>query len=143
MRYRNILRAVAIACSALLAFGVGAFDEAAVENSFFPYKTWTPDFPGYDAGMVIDQSNVEQFEEILDPGMYDHLKNGRFKMQTAPTGSLELHPNYIQATRAAVANPPSLSADGTVANFVAGKPSGSARFVYIQWIFRHSCFRDI
>jgi len=122
MRYRNILRAVAIACSALLAFGVGAFDEAAVENSFFPYKTWTPDFPGYEAGMVIDQSNVEQFEEILDPGMYDHLKNGRFKMQTAPTGSLELHPNYIQATRAAVANPPSLSADGTVANFVAGRP---------------------
>lgn len=122
MRYRNILRAGVIICGALLAFSVAAFDDADVDNSFFPYKGWTPEFPGYEAGMVIDQSNAEQFEEILDPGMYDHLKNGRFKMQTAPTGSLELHPNYVQATRAAAANPPTLNAQGIVDNFVAGRP---------------------
>ena len=92
-----------------------------VENSFFPYRNGTPEYPGYEPGMVINESNVEQFKEILDPGMYDHLKNGRFEMRTKKTESLELHPNYIQATREAVNNPPSLTADGLVENFVAGR----------------------
>ena len=36
-------------------------------------RTWTPEFPGYTPGMVVDQSNVEQFKDILDPALYDHI----------------------------------------------------------------------
>ena len=95
-----------------LAFGANAeFTAEDVENSFYPYKNWTPEFPGYEPGMVINSGNVDQFKDILDPGMYDHIKNGRYEMLTKETGSLELHPNYIKATREAVASPPSLSGD--------------------------------
>ena len=105
-----------------VAFSANAeFTAEDVENSFYPYKNWTPEFPGYEPGMVINSGNVDQFKDILDPGMYDHIKNGRYEMQTKETGSLELHPNYIKATRDAVANPPSLSSEGIVDNFVAGR----------------------
>lgn len=122
MSYYKTHRIVISAIALTLSFGVAAFDEADVDNSFYPYKTWDAEFPGYEPGMVINESNVDQFEDILDPGMFDHLKNGRFNMQTAPTGSLELHPNYIQSTKDAISNPPSLSGSGIVDNFVAGRP---------------------
>ncbi len=122
MNYSNIQRLAIAVLVATLSFGATAFDAADVENSFYPYKTWDSEFPGYEPGMVINQGNVDQFEDAMDPGMFDHLKNGRFEMQTAPTGSLELHPNYIQATRDAAASPPVLNAEGIVENFVAGRP---------------------
>ena len=121
MMYPNVLRLAAVAVAVTLSGGAAAFTDADVDNSFYPYKSWTPEFPGYEPGMVINQGNADQFKDILDPGMYDHLKNDRFEMQTAPTGSLELHPNYIQATRDAVANPSVLNAQGIVENFVAGR----------------------
>ena len=97
------------------------FTEEDVRNSFYPYENWTPEFPGYTPGMVIDQSNVEQFKDILDPALYDHIIKGQTALQTKVTESLELHPGYIRATMEAVKNPPSLSADGLVDNFVAGR----------------------
>jgi len=108
-----------------LALGAGAahaFTTEDVQQTFYPYESWSPDYPGYTAGMVIDQSNVEQFKDILDPGMYEHVKSGRYQMQTAAVESLELHPNYIEATRDAVANPPQLEANGTLSGFLAGRP---------------------
>lgn len=122
MKISTILRTASMIIALALSCGAAAFDEADVDNTFFPYKTYTPEFPGYEPGMVINQANADQFKEILDPGMYDHLKNGRFEMKTAPTGSLELHPNYVQATRNALANQPVLNPDGTVGNFIAGRP---------------------
>jgi len=98
-----------------------AFTKEDVESSFYPYKNWTPTHPGYEPGMVIDQSNVDQFKDVLDPAMYDHVKNGEVALQTHETRSLELHPNYIKATRDAIDNPPRLNEDGLVENFVAGR----------------------
>ncbi len=125
MQRSNLKRLAAVAIAGFLASTAQADDyaytEAEVENSFFPYKTYTPEFPGYEPGMVINASNVDQFKDALDPGFYDHLKNGRFEMQTKKTESLELHPNYIKATREAANNPPKLTSDGLVENFVAGR----------------------
>ncbi|MCC7411541.1 MAG: DUF1329 domain-containing protein [Gammaproteobacteria bacterium] len=105
----------------LTAAGAGAFTKEDVENSFYPYKTWTPEAPGYTAGMVINQGNADQFKDILDPAMYDHVKRGWVELQTRAAESLELHPNYIKATFDAVANQPTLTGDGLVENFVAGR----------------------
>ncbi len=110
-------------CTLAICTGTaGAVTLDDVERAIFPYESWTPAFPGYTAGMAIDQTNVEQFKEILDPGMYEHIKAGRYVMQTTQTESLALHQNYIEATRKAVASPPQLNANGTVDNFVAGRP---------------------
>jgi hypothetical protein len=98
-----------------------AFDEADVERSFFPYKTYQPQHEGYEPGMVINQANVEQFKEVLDPAMYDHVKQGYVELRTHATRSLELHPNYIKATREAMNNQPQLTANGLVENFTAGR----------------------
>ncbi len=113
---------IAILPLLILSLGVSAeFTEEDVRKSFYPYENWTPEFPGYTPGMVIDQSNVEQFKDILDPALYDHVINGQTTLQTKVTESLELHPNYIKFTMDAVKNPPKLSADGLVDNFVAGR----------------------
>ena len=123
MKPMNLIRIVGAAVTVSLATFAYAdsFTEADVDASFYPYKNFTPEFPGYEPGMVINQSNVDQFKDILDPGMYDHIANGRYEMQTKITESLELHPNYIKATRDAVSNPPALTSEGLVENFVAGR----------------------
>jgi hypothetical protein len=117
-----------LSLAAVAAFsGVGAhandnaYTAEDVEKSFHPYKDWTPEFAGYEPGMIINASNVDQFKDILDPGMYDHLKQGRFEMMTKKTQSLDLHPNYEKATLDAVANPPQLNAQGLLDNFIAGR----------------------
>ena len=57
----------------------------------------------------------------LDAALYEHVKQGWVALLTKETESLELTPGYIDATRQAVANPPSLNSDGLVDNFVAGR----------------------
>jgi Protein of unknown function (DUF1329) len=117
LKYAGLVILLALTNTNVLA----DFSEEDVKNSFFPYENYKPEFPGYTAGMVINQGNVEQFKEILDPAMYDHVKKGDVELQTKETESLELHPNYIKATMNAINNPPSLSGDGLVDNFVAGR----------------------
>jgi len=119
---RKLMPLLGAGAIALCAGTAAAFTPEDVERSFFPYESWSTEFTGYTAGMVIDQSNIEQFKEILDPGMYEHIKAGRYQLQTAATESLALHQNYIEATRKAVGNPPVLNAQGTVDNFIAGRP---------------------
>lgn len=119
----NFIKYAGLAITLVLTnIGVHAeFTKEDVQNSFFPYETYTPEFPGYTAGMVINQSNVEQFKDILDPALYDHVKRGDVELQTKKTESLALHPNYVKATMDGASNPPSLSSDGLVDNFVAGR----------------------
>lgn len=119
---RPLLCASLFALSSVLIAGVSfGFTEEDVENSFYPYRDGVPIYPGYQAGMVINQENVDQFKGILDPALYDHVKQGWVELHTKETESLELHPNYIKATREAVAKPPVLTEDGLVDEFVAGR----------------------
>ena len=117
LEYASLAILLALTNSVALA----DFTEEDVKKSFYPYENYTPEFSGYTAGMVINQANVEQFKDILDPALYAHVSKGDVELQTKKTESLELHPNYIKATLDAVNNPPSLSGEGQVANFVAGR----------------------
>ena len=47
-----------------------------VDDSFFPYKNATPKYSGLSVGMTIDQSNVDRFSDILDPGIAQQIKDG-------------------------------------------------------------------
>ena len=115
---------IATLAATVLAIGAGtvqAYTAEDVEQSFFPYKNWKPEFPGYEPGMVINQANVDQFKEILDPAMFDHVKQGWIELQTKETESLDLHPNYVKYTRESVGKRPVLRDDGIIDNFVAGR----------------------
>lgn len=92
-----------------------------VENSFFPYRSGVPDKEGITPGTVIDDSNVEMAKDVLDPALYQHVKDGWLKITVGETTDFALHPNYIQATRDGL-NKTTIGPDGNLAGFVAGRP---------------------
>ena len=92
-----------------------------VVESFYPYHNAVPRFPGLGVGMTIDQDNVEQFEEVLDPVNYEHIRQGWTALQIGRTQSFELHPKYVAASQANL-DEVTLDENGLVANYVAGRP---------------------
>ncbi len=96
------------------------FTEDDIRNSFYPYADWTPAFDGYSPGIVVDQSNVDQFEPILDEALYRFVKDGWVSIQTAPTTDFPLSDDYVEATRKYAADV-SVAENGTLNNFVAGR----------------------
>ena len=110
-------------CGAIVASatGAGAATPEDVENSFFPYQNGTPDGGGITPGTVIDTSNVESAKDMLDPALYQHVKDGWLKITVGETTDFALHPNYIQATRDGL-NKTTIGSDGNLVGFVAGRP---------------------
>jgi hypothetical protein len=93
-----------------------------VDNSFYPYKDGVPQADGLSPGTVINSGNVEQFKDILDFALYDHLKQGWFEMKVGETTSFDLHPNYVEATRKGLGQVTLGDGLGKINGFVAGRP---------------------
>jgi len=96
------------------------FTEEDIDQSFYPYNDWTPTAEGYTPGMVIDQSNVDQFQTNLDEALYKFVKDGWVTIRTAETTDFPLSDDYVNATRKYAAEV-SLAENGTLNNFVAGR----------------------
>lgn len=94
--------------------------EEIIQQSFYPYKDWTPAYPGYEPGVVINQSNVDQYREILDAALYRFIKDGWIEITTAPTTDFALSDDYIEATRN-FSEGVKLLENGTLDNFVTGR----------------------
>jgi len=97
-----------------------SFTDEDINKSFYPYNNWTPTADGYTPGMVIDQSNADQFQAILDEALFRFVKDGWVTLRTAPTTDFPLSDDYIEATRQH-AGDVSLAENGTLNNFVAGR----------------------
>ena len=95
--------------------------EEVIQQSFYPYENWTPSYPGYEPGVVINQDNVDQFQEILDSALYQFIKDGWVEITTAPTTDFPLSEDYIDATRNH-SDGVKLLDNGTLENVVAGRP---------------------
>jgi uncharacterized protein DUF1329 len=122
IKYFFVLILFCIALSGLVVPTAGAFTLEDVEKSFYPYKDGVPTFPGLEAGMTINASNVDNFKEILDPEFFKYLKDGWLEMKVGETVSIPLHPNYIKATRDSL-NKVTLGAEvGQINGFIAGRP---------------------
>lgn len=93
-----------------------------VDDSFFPYKSATPKYSGLKVGMTIDQSNVDRFTDILDPGIAKQIKDGWTSITVGKTTSYDLHPNYINETRKSLNKVTLGEKAGQINNFVAGRP---------------------
>jgi len=110
----------AVLCTAI--GGVQAATPGDVENSFFPYKNGVPQVSGVQPGLVLNQGNIGQFGNIVDPAMAQHIKDGWVELTVGETTSFDLHPNYIKATSDHLNEVSLGDTPGQINNFVAGRP---------------------
>ncbi|MFZ2269087.1 MAG: DUF1329 domain-containing protein [Azonexus sp.] len=116
-----------IALLPLLAAGMVGVSQAAteadVDNSFNPYKSGLPSFPGLTAGTVINKSNVESFKDVLGAGVYKLIKEGLFEIKVGATTQFTISKAYVDATKANL-NKTKLGAKAgdMITGYVAGRP---------------------
>ena len=107
------------------AFSAGAFaSDKVINESFHPYKDQMPSHEGLSAGMTIDESNVAQFKDVIDPAFYTFIENGWTSIAVGKTTSFDLHPAYVDATRNALGEVSWVSRSGKL---TAGKPVARSR----------------
>ncbi len=120
MRLLNTTLAAALLFAAALPAQSATNED--VDKSFYPYKDGVPSFAGLKAGLVIDQSNVEKFKEVLDPATFEFVSQGWTKITVGDTTTFDLHPNYVQATRDGLGKVKLGAQSGEIEGFVAGRP---------------------
>jgi hypothetical protein len=103
------------------ATGLAQADDV-VEKSFFPYKTGVPSHPFVKAGVTINASNVDQAKDVLDPALYQQIKDGWYEFKVGPTTSYDLHPTYIAATDKNYKTVQLGAKTGQLTGYVAGRP---------------------
>ncbi|GGB86929.1 hypothetical protein GCM10011352_11000 [Marinobacterium zhoushanense] len=115
---------LALSLSAVLTGAVqaAAVSEEVIQNSFFPYQNGMPSYPSLSAGMTINQSNVEQFKEVLDPGLYLFIRSGATEIKVGETTDFALHQSYIDATRQYSGDVALGEGYGELSKTVAGRP---------------------
>ena len=91
---------VTAALAATLIAGTAGFARAddVVEKSFFPYKAGVPSNAFVKPGVVINAANVEQAKDVLDPGLYEMIKNGWTEIKVGATTSLDMNKSFVEAT---------------------------------------------
>lgn len=93
-----------------------------VDDSFYPYRNKVPSYSGLSAGMMINQSNVGRFTDVLDPAIAQQIKDGWVELKVGETTSFDLHPNYVSETRKSLGRVSLGEQVGQINGFVAGRP---------------------
>ena len=119
---KHFTRTLIAGCAASLMATAALADEAVITESFYPYKTETPQHEGLEPGMVIDQSNVAQFKDIIDPAFYGFIEQGWTTMVVGETTSFDLHPSYVEATRLGMDQVTLGGQVGEINGWQAGRP---------------------
>lgn len=97
-------------------------NEDVIQNSFFPYENEVPSHEGLDVGMTIDQSNVAQFKDIIDPAFYTFIENGWTSITVGETTSFGLNEGYVNATRDSLGKVSLGDQVGEINGWQAGRP---------------------
>jgi len=116
LRLKLLTLSLTVAASGM----VYAVSDEDIQKSFYPYNGWTPTAEGYEPGVVVNQSNVEQYKAILDEALYQFVKDGWVEVTTAPTTDFPLTDDYVEATKQHSGNV-TLNANGTLNGYVAGR----------------------
>lgn len=120
MKNKIIFIIVALAFSFVpLSASATDIPDDVIQKSFYPYKDWTPTFPGYSPGTAVNQANADQFKDIMDEALYFFVKNGWVEITTTPTTEFPLSENYINASRKN--GEVKLNPNGTLSGFTAGR----------------------
>lgn len=107
-------------CVITAAFVRAEVTQADIDQSFYPYKDWTPSAEGYTPGDVINQGNVDQYKSILDAALYRFVKDGWVEIKTDKTTDFPLSNDYVQATKDN-AGKVSIKSNGTLEGYVSGR----------------------
>jgi len=111
-----------ITLAALTLTGGTVRADDVVEKSFYPYKAGVPAHAVAKPGTVINQGNVDQVQDVLDPGMYSAIKNGWYEMKVGSTTSFDLEKAYIDATDKGYAKVSLGDKPGEIKGYVSGRP---------------------
>ena len=93
-----------------------------VENSFYPYKNGVPAVEGIKPGMTLNSGNWQVAKDVLDPAMLEFVKNGDYEITVGETTSFDLHPNYVEATKARLGKVKLGEKLGGISGADAGRP---------------------
>jgi hypothetical protein len=94
---KTLATATLAAALCLCTAGLASADDI-VDKSFYPYKAGVPTHPFAKPGVVINAANVEQAKDVLDPAMYQMIKDGWTEIKVGPTTSIDLNKAYVAAT---------------------------------------------
>ncbi len=67
---------IALTLSATLLGSAGLAKADVIGDAFHPYRDQVPQFDGLTPGMVINQANVAQFRDIIDPAFLTFIEQG-------------------------------------------------------------------
>lgn len=96
--------------------------EEVINQAFHPYNNETPSHEGLSAGMTIDQSNVDQFKDIIPPAFVKYIANGWTSMTVGETTSFDLNPAYVAASRDSLGKVSLGEQVGEINGWQAGRP---------------------
>ena len=119
---KKSLLSIALSAAVMGSVQAAAVSDEIIQESFYPYADGVPSFPGLEVGMTIDQSNVEQFKDVLDPAMYMFVKEGATTVKVGPTTDFALHDSYVEATRQYSGDVTIGEGHGEISKTVAGRP---------------------
>lgn len=119
---KNFIRKTGIMAAIFSAGLIQAENLKDIEESFYPYKSGVPEYAGLKAGMVINSANVDKFKDILDPVIFQQVKDGLYEFPVGETTSFDLNNSYVEATRKNLNKVTLGDNAGELQNFVAGRP---------------------
>lgn len=119
---KKSLLSIALSAAVMGSVQAAAVSDEIIQESFYPYADGVPSFLGLEVGMTIDQSNVEQFKDVLDPAMYMFVKEGATTVKVGPTTDFALHDSYVEATRQYSGDVTIGEGHGEISKTVAGRP---------------------
>jgi uncharacterized protein DUF1329 len=117
---KTVLMLLTLSLVVVASGTVYAVSDEDIQKSFYPYNGWTPTAEGYEPGVVVNQSNADQYKAILDEALYQFVKDGWVEVTTAATTDTPLTNDYVEATRQYSGNV-TLNANGTLNGYVAGR----------------------
>jgi Protein of unknown function (DUF1329) len=120
MKKRLLVTAMMLA-GAFAGFAHAA-TEADVEASFNPYKNGFPSFPSLTPGAVVNKGNVQAFKDVLDSATFGLVEKGHLEIPITAPYSVNLSPNYIEATKRNSGQVKLGAQPGTITGYVAGRP---------------------
>jgi hypothetical protein len=104
-------------------FSAGAYaSEDVINEAFYPYNDEIPSHEGLSAGMTIDKSNVDQFQDIIAPAFVKYIKNGWTSITVGETTSFDLNPAYVEASRHGMDEVSLGNEVGEINGWKAGRP---------------------
>lgn len=113
---------VVLALAATLLGSAGLAQADVIADAFQPYRNGVPQFAGLTPGMVINQSNVAQFRDVIDPAFLSFIEQGMVELTVGETTSFDLHPSYVEATRNSLGQVSLGGKPGEINGWVAGRP---------------------